>query len=46
MWRASFWLIAVIVTCIGCNITIPQDPEQTLERVQGGVMRVGVVEWE
>jgi hypothetical protein len=46
MWRAPFWLILVILTCTGCNITIPQDPEQTLERIQGGVIRVGAVENE
>jgi hypothetical protein len=44
MRRAPLWLIIVMISCLGCNITIPQDPEQTLERVQDGVMRVGMVE--
>ncbi|MGC5076138.1 transporter substrate-binding domain-containing protein [Agrococcus sp. DT81.2] len=28
----------------GCGIQVPADPEGTLERVEGGVMRVGVTE--
>jgi len=28
----------------GCGVQVPADPEGTLERVEGGVMRVGVTE--
>lgn len=28
----------------GCGLTVPSDPEGTLDRVQGGVLRVGVTE--
>ena len=31
---------AVLLT--GCGVEIPADPEDTLERVRGGTLRVGV----
>ncbi len=34
------WLIAVALTLPACGL--PRDPEETLERVSGGVMRVGI----
>jgi ABC-type amino acid transport substrate-binding protein len=33
---------AVVLT--GCGMTVPADPDGTLERVEGGVMRVGATE--
>lgn len=36
----KFFLIIIPIAFIGCEI--PQDPEGTLKRVQGGTMRVGV----
>ena len=35
-------LVAVIVGTVACGV--PRDPEKTLERVTGGVMRVGITE--
>ena len=36
-------LAAVVVAVLaGCGITIPADPDGTLERVSGGVLEVGV----
>ena len=41
-------LIAVALLVVGglagCGVTIPSDPEGTLDRVEGGVLRVGVTE--
>jgi polar amino acid transport system substrate-binding protein len=34
--------LAVLIVLAGCGISIPADPEGTLERVRGGTMRVGV----
>ncbi|MDY7227343.1 substrate-binding periplasmic protein [Hyalangium rubrum] len=42
--RAVGLLLAVLVLAAGCGF--PRDPEGTLERVRGGMMRVGVVERE
>ena len=37
-------LLVTVVTALfaGCGVTIPTDPEGTLERVSGGTLRVGV----
>jgi polar amino acid transport system substrate-binding protein len=35
-------LFAAILLVAGCNVEIPQDPDGTLDRVRGGVLRVGV----
>jgi hypothetical protein len=34
-------LAAVLVTLLGCGLSIPSDPDHTLDRVRGGVLRVG-----
>jgi ABC-type amino acid transport substrate-binding protein len=34
-------LLAVLLAVQGCGSTFPSDPEGTLERVQGGTLRVG-----
>ena len=41
-WRVT--LLATVVTTLfaGCGVSIPTDPEGTLERVSGGTLRVGV----
>jgi ABC-type amino acid transport substrate-binding protein len=33
---------AVMVALAGCGVTIPSDPDGTLDRVRGGELRVGV----
>jgi polar amino acid transport system substrate-binding protein len=35
-------LLAALLLVAGCNVEIPQDPDGTLDRVRGGVLRVGV----
>jgi hypothetical protein len=35
-------LLAAVLLLTGCNVEIPQDPDGTLDRVRGGVLRVGV----
>lgn len=37
-------LLATVVAALlaGCGVTVPTDPEGTLERVAGGTLRVGV----
>lgn len=46
--RRRMRLIAVALVVAGglagCGLTIPSDPEGTLDRVDGGVLRVGVTE--
>src|SRR3546814_14334158 len=37
-------LRALILVLMVCGCDLPKDPEGTLDRVQGGVMRVGVSE--
>lgn len=39
---AGIAAFAVLMVLAGCGISIPADPEGTLERVRGGIMRVGV----
>jgi polar amino acid transport system substrate-binding protein len=41
-WRVTLLVTAVAALLAGCGITIPTDPEGTLERVTGGTLRVGV----
>lgn len=38
--RASF--VGALLLLAGCGVTLPTDPEGTLERVEGGFLRVGV----
>ena len=40
--RVALLLVAVLLTSTGCGVEIPADPDGTLERVQGDVLRVGV----
>jgi ABC-type amino acid transport substrate-binding protein len=35
---------AVVAVLAGCGLTIPTDPDGTLERAQGAVLRVGVTD--
>src|SRR5690554_5568854 len=35
-------LLALLVALTGCGLTIPSDPDGTLDRVRDGVLRVGV----
>ncbi|WP_199424935.1 transporter substrate-binding domain-containing protein [Actinotalea solisilvae] len=34
--------LGILTLLAGCGVTIPTDPEDTLEDVRGGVLRVGV----
>ncbi|MFD1718331.1 transporter substrate-binding domain-containing protein [Georgenia deserti] len=34
--------VALLVALSGCGLTIPTDPDGTLDRVRGGTLRVGV----
>ena len=36
--------LVLLLGLTSCGITIPQDPEGTLEKVSGGILRVGVSE--
>lgn len=40
--RAGVTAALVAVGLVGCGVTIPTDPDGTLERVRGGTLRVGV----
>ena len=42
--RTKSWILGVIraVALAGCSLSIPSDPDGTLERVTGGELRVGV----
>jgi|SRR5690554_1241761 len=40
--RFALLLAVVVLALSGCGVTIPSDPDGTLDRVQGGVLRVGV----
>jgi len=40
--RFALLLLLVTVTVAGCGLTIPTDPDGTLDRVQDGTLRVGV----
>lgn len=40
--RALAIATAILVALSGCGVTIPSDPHGTLDRVTGGVLRVGV----
>jgi polar amino acid transport system substrate-binding protein len=45
MSRLVLALLSITFVCLlaaGCGLTIPADPEKTLERVTGSTMRVGV----
>jgi polar amino acid transport system substrate-binding protein len=41
-WRVTLLVTVVAALLAGCGVTIPTDPEGTLERVTGGTLRVGV----
>jgi polar amino acid transport system substrate-binding protein len=41
-WRFGGTAVALALLTVGCGI--PRDPEGTLERVRGGLMRVGITE--
>jgi polar amino acid transport system substrate-binding protein len=41
-WRVTLLVALVAAVLAGCGVTIPTDPEGTLERVTGGTLRVGV----
>jgi polar amino acid transport system substrate-binding protein len=41
-WRVTLLVAVVAALLAGCGVTIPTDPEGTLERVTGGTLRVGV----
>lgn len=46
LWFRS-WLVALcstglVLVLTGCGLTIPADPDGTLDRVRGGTLRVGV----
>lgn len=34
--------VAIAMTLAGCGLTVPTDPDGTLESVRGGELRVGV----
>ena len=37
------WALLLAATAVaGCGVTVPTDPEGTLDRVRGGALRVGV----
>jgi hypothetical protein len=42
-FRGAVWRVLPIVLLMlfGCGLTIPADPDHTLDRVRGGVLRVG-----
>jgi ABC-type amino acid transport substrate-binding protein len=45
MARRTAWLLAAVAMVVGnagCGVSIPADPDSTLERVSGGTLRVGV----
>ena len=42
--RAMVPGLALVLSLTSCGITIPQDPDGTLDRVTGGTLRVGVSE--
>ena len=45
MLRRFLGMVAVLVTTgglVGCGLSIPADPDGTLQRVSGGTLRVGV----
>lgn len=44
MGVARWSLLVLVVAVVLCGCRFPQDPEGTLDRVTGGVMRVGVSE--
>ena len=41
-WRVTLLVTVVTALFAGCGVTIPTDPEGTLERVSAGTLRVGV----
>lgn len=45
-WRTFGIAVAALAVLAGCGITVPSDPEGTLDRVSGGTLRVGVTESE
>ena len=47
-WRRAWAILAMVLVSVlagaaltGCTVQVPTDPEGTLERVTGGVLRVG-----
>lgn len=41
---AALAAVAVAVALAGCSLEIPADPHGTLDRVEGGLLRVGVTD--
>jgi ABC-type amino acid transport substrate-binding protein len=41
-WAIRVLVVAVATLLAGCGLTIPSDPDGTLDRVRGGELRVGV----
>lgn len=43
-WWRCLSIVALILTCAlsGCGLTVPSDPDGTLQSVRGGELRVGV----
>ena len=37
-----FGVVGLLWALVGCGLSIPADPDHTLDRVRGGVLRVGV----
>lgn len=44
--RPSAVAVLVLAALAGCGITVPSDPEGTLDRVSGGVLRAGATHHE
>ena len=42
MTKTSIAALAAVLALGGCSVTIPSDPDGTLDRVTGGTLRVGV----
>ena len=42
--RAARWaaVAGVVAVLSGCGVTVPTDPDRTLDRVRGGELRVGI----
>jgi len=40
--KGALLILAMTVSLVGCGVTVPTDPDGTLEAVSGGELRVGV----
>ena len=42
-WRRAWCvpLLAILLSAAGCGVTVPSDPQGTLDRVRGGELRAG-----